>query len=78
MAKRGFVQRMKNLLAAAAIGGSAFALGGCDPLVRESLLTGLEATTSALTDTLVSAFFLSLADEDTQSGSGGLTTTKAQ
>jgi hypothetical protein len=76
MAKRGFVQRVKHMVAAAAIGGSAFALGGCDPLVRESLLTGLEATTTALTDTLVSAFFLSLADEGAPADSGGLTTTK--
>ncbi len=75
MANRGFVQRVKNGLAAAAIGGSAFALAGCDPLVRESLLTGLEATTNALTDTLVSAFFLSLADNNKPTG-GGLTTTK--
>jgi hypothetical protein len=78
MAKRGFVRRMMHAVAAVAIGGSAFQLSGCDPLVRQSLLTGLESTTLALTDTLVSAFFLSLADEDTQSGTGGLTTTKAQ
>ena len=80
MAKRGFVRRMVHSMAAIAIGGSAFQLSGCDPLVRESILSGLEATTNALTDTLVSAFFLSLADEEetlTSGGTGGLTTTKA-
>lgn len=56
-----------------AIGGSAFQLSGCDPAVRDSLLSGLEDTTTALTNTLISAFFISL--EQNASGGGSLTTT---
>jgi hypothetical protein len=58
---------------AAAVGGSAFQLGGCDPVVRDTLLIGLEATTTSLTNTLISAFFISL-DDDDDAGTG-LTTT---
>jgi hypothetical protein len=54
------------------IGGTVFQLGGCDPLVRQTLLTGLETTTSTLAQTFVTAFFVSLQDDDT---STQLTTT---
>lgn len=64
---------MLRLLAAFAVGGSVFQLGSCDPQVRATLLAGLATTTEALTDTLISVFFSSLA-QDT-AGSGGLTTT---
>lgn len=57
---------------ALAIGGSAFQLSGCDPAVRDTLLTGLETTTQSLSSALISAYFLSLGDDD---GSGGMTTT---
>jgi len=53
------------------IGGSAFALSGCDPAVRGTLLVGLETTTQSLTSALISAYFLSMAND----GSSGLTTT---
>jgi len=49
-------------------------VSGCDPAVRDTLLVGLESTTNALVDTLISAFFISLTDEDGSDG-GGLTTT---
>jgi len=62
---------MIRTLMAIAIGGSAFQLSGCDPTVRSTLLSGLEATTTTLTNALISAFFLSI---DNGSGSG-LTTT---
>ncbi len=58
---------------AVAVGGSAFQLSGCDPTVRDTVLNGLEATTSSLTSTLISAFFISLQDDD--AASQGLTTT---
>ena len=58
---------------ALAVGGSAFQLSGCDPAVRDTVLAGLEATTSSLTSTLISAFFISLEDDD--AAAQGLTTT---
>jgi len=56
-----------------AVGGSAFALSGCDPAVRTQLLTGLQTTSTSLSSALISAFFLSLEDDAT--GGTGLTTT---
>jgi hypothetical protein len=53
------------------VGGAAFQLGGCDPTVKSTILTGLKATTSTLTETFVTAFFASLVDEE----DGTLTTT---
>lgn len=66
-------KRFVRLTTALAVGGSAFQLSGCDPAVRDTVLLGLEATTSSLTSTLISAFFISLQDDD--SGTQGLTTT---
>lgn len=60
---------------AVSVGGSAFQLSGCDPAVRETLLGGLETTTTSLTGALISAFFLSLGDEDVTGAGAGLTTT---
>jgi hypothetical protein len=60
---------------AAAIGGSMFQLGSCDPSVRATLLTGLEQTTGTLLNTVNSAFFISLQDDDDTGDTGGLTTT---
>jgi hypothetical protein len=58
---------------ALAVGGSAFQLSGCDPAVRSTLLEGLETTTTSLSTALISAFFLSLQDDD--AGGSDLTTT---
>ncbi len=66
-------KRFVRFTTAVAVGGSAFQLSGCDPAVRDTVLSGLEATTSSLTSTLISAFFISLQDDD--SGTQGLTTT---
>ncbi len=66
-------QRVIKLATAVAVGGSAFQISGCDPAVRDVVLTGLETTTSTLTQTLISAFFISL--EDGSSTTQGLTTT---
>lgn len=70
MARQSLRTRVMRAAISLAVGGSAFQLSGCDTLVRSTLLDGLEATTSALTDALISAFFLSLED-----GSGNLTST---
>ncbi len=72
MTKRSLRQRFTRAAMALAIGGSAFQLSGCDPSVRDTLLTGLESTTQTLSSAVISAFFLSLQDGD--SGSS-LTTT---
>ena len=45
-------------------------LGGCDPEVRNAVLTGLQDSLVGLFDTVISAFFLSLQD------AGGGTTTQ--
>ncbi len=73
MTKNNRGKRFIRLAMAVAVGGSAFQLSGCDPAVRSTILTGLEATTSGLTSTLISAFFLSLQDDS--AASAGYTTT---
>ncbi len=66
MARRSRRRRMVRAMAALMMGGSLLQLGSCDPVVRQTLLTGLEATTGTLAQTFVTAFFASLDDtEDT-------------
>lgn len=72
MVKRGFNGRLLRWAAAIALGGSVFQLGSCDPLVRATMLTGLETTTASLANTVIQAFFVSLADDTT--GTTSLTT----
>ena len=64
MAKRTRRHRMLRATMALLVGGSALQLGACDPTVRATLLTGLETTTSTLAQTFISAFFVSLVDDD--------------
>ncbi|MGB2986945.1 MAG: hypothetical protein WBE26_13820 [Phycisphaerae bacterium] len=68
MTKRSFRARFMRAAMAVAIGGSAFQLSGCDPEVRSTLLTGLETTTQSLSTALITAYFLSLEDDDASSG----------
>lgn len=76
MAKRTLRERFIRLAMATAVGGTAFQLSGCDPAVRNTLLTGLQSTTGSLLTALNTAFFLSLQDqEDGTGGTTGLTTT---
>jgi len=63
MAKRTLRERVTRLAMAVAVGGTAFQLSGCDPAVRNTLLTGLEETTGSLLTALNTAFFLSLQDD---------------
>ena len=74
MKKGRLRSRLIGMVASLAVGGSAFQLSGCDPNVRATLLEGLQATTSSLSEALIAAFFLSLADDDATTG-GSLTTT---
>ena len=67
MRKRNVRTKMVRALMAIAVGGSAFQLSGCDPAVRSTLLSGLEVTTTSLTNALISAFFIGLNDD---SGTG--------
>lgn len=46
-----------------AAGGSALLLQGCDPTVRDTVLTGLGSAATSLTSTLIQAFFESLQAE---------------
>lgn len=72
MTKRNLRKRFARFAVATAVGGSVFQLSGCDPAVRDTLITGLEGTTQSLSSALISAFFLTL---DDGSSSTGLTTT---
>ena len=74
MATRSVRTRLLRTAMVLALGGSAFQLSGCDPAVRSTLLDGLETTTSSLSSALISAFFLSLQDNSSTTGTG-LTTT---
>ncbi len=49
--------RGRMLLLAAISGGSVFVLGGCDPNVRDTVLSGVEGATTTLTTTFINAFF---------------------
>lgn len=69
MIRRTRRQRLTRCMMAMAVGGSAFQLSGCDPAVRDTLLMGLESTTQTLSTALISAFFLTLEDDD---GNGSL------
>ena len=74
MATRSVRTRLLRTAMVLALGGSAFQLSGCDPAVRSTLLDGLETTTTSLSSALISAFFLSLQDNSSTTGTG-LTTT---
>jgi len=75
MSKRARNRRWIRLAMSVAVGGSLFQLGSCDPAVRATILTGLEQTTGTLLNTVNSAFFISLQDDEDQTGNTNLTTT---
>ncbi len=62
MKKNNLRKRVVRAMMAMAVGGSAFQLSGCDPAVRTTLLDGLSATTTTLSNALITAFFLGLND----------------
>ena len=75
MAKRGKNRMKRKALAALFVGGSVLQLGSCDTTVRSTLLTGLEATASTLTQTFITAYFTGLQQDINGGSSSGLTTT---
>ncbi len=48
--------------------GGAFVLTGCDPNVREQVLTGVEGAATQLATTFVQAFFLGLLNQAVEDG----------
>ncbi len=75
MADLTLKRRLVRLAMSLAVGGSIFQIGSCDPSVRATLLTGLEQTTGTLLNTVNSAFFVSLQDDEDEAESTSLTTT---
>lgn len=75
MTGRQMKRRLSRMALSLVVGGSMFQLGSCDPVVRATLLTGLEQTTATLINTANSAFFISLQDDDDEADSSALTTT---
>ena len=74
MATRSLRTRLLRTAMTLAVGGSAFQLSGCDPEVRTTLLDGLQTTATSLSGALISAYFLSLQDDEGGTASD-LTTT---
>ena len=67
MNKQSLWMRTVRATTILAIGGSAFQLSGCDPEIRDTLLSGLEATTTEVTATLIAGFFEGWANNDSDS-----------
>ena len=63
MMQRGLRSRFIRSAMVIAVGGSAFQLSGCDPAVRGTLLDGLEQTTQTLSTALISAYFITLQND---------------
>lgn len=57
---RRIIKNARLRLMAAACGGGALVLSGCDPTVRDTVLSGVEGAATTLFGTFVSAFFESL------------------
>ena len=60
MMNKSLRDRVYRAMMLICVGGSVFQLGGCDPTVRDALLTGLEDTTLSLVEALISALFLTM------------------
>lgn len=50
-------------MASAAVGGSALVLQGCDPGVRDTVITGVQDASTGLLTSFVNAFFESLGNK---------------
>lgn len=61
---RSILMRCRISLLSMAAGGSMLVLEGCDPNARETVLSGVEAATTGLFSTFISAFFQSLVTQD--------------
>lgn len=60
MKSHKWVRTLRRAALPIVVGGAVFQLGGCDPNVRNALLSGLQTTVITLLTTLVNTFFLSL------------------
>jgi hypothetical protein len=56
--------RFGRWTAAVLAGGSMFVLSGCDPTVKQTVLSGLETATTGLATTFIQAFFQKLSQSD--------------
>lgn len=65
---RALLTRSRIRLLTLVSGGGLLVLEGCDPVVRETILTGVGGAATSLTSTFIQAFFESLmqTDEETQ------------
>jgi hypothetical protein len=66
---RGLLRRGRIWLIASTVGGNVLVLEGCDPTVRETVLGGVESSSTTLVTTFIQAFFESLVapgDDDDQ------------
>ena len=71
---RGLVLRGRIWLLSAVSGGSLLVLSGCDPTVRDTVLSGVEGATTTLITTFIQAFFESVLSPEDE---GTVTTVKA-
>jgi hypothetical protein len=59
---RRLVRRAQLFLVSSSIGGSVLVLEGCDPTVRDTVVTGVQGASTSLITTFIQAFFESLQD----------------
>ncbi len=71
--KRSFLTRVvkSKLIVPLMAGGIALQLGGCDPEVRTSILTGVQSSLTGLVNTVIGAVFTSLENVGSSSSSSG-------
>ncbi|MFO0836889.1 MAG: hypothetical protein U1D55_00055 [Phycisphaerae bacterium] len=58
---RSFIRSGKLWLISTAAGGSLLVLEGCDPTVRDTVITGVAGATNTLVTSVIQAFFESIA-----------------
>lgn len=61
---KAFLRRSHVWVMTMATGGGLFVLEGCDPAVRDSVLTGVGSAATQLSTTFIGAFFESLLTEE--------------
>ena len=77
--KRSLLRRTvtSKLLLPLMAGGIALQLGGCDPTVKDAILSGVQTSLTGLVTTVIGAVFTSLQDAGSSSGtSTGTSTTQ--
>lgn len=60
---RSLKHRVRILLMTTAIGGSLFVLRGCDPSVRDAVLSGVGSAATGLSAAFIEAFITSLQNQ---------------